>query len=380
MSRVTFERSADDDFHAVFTDTEVSALIAANIHKFPHGLRIRGKPVLPLTDGEAVAVTGEISLSCELDKGVYRVIVLGPDMTRVMGFINAVIGSDRSTNELHYFDTVPSGLEQPPFPGQTDLEIRALEVARASPSLVFDQSQFVTLKRYENVFGETASRIFESVKFFQNNREWYEKNGVPYQLGMMFSGVAGAGKSSCIKAIAHGTDRHVVSVSFNNLKTVEQLKNLFFKEELMLKDRAPVNVPIHRRLYVLEEIDTGSALLRRRLGDEEPCTVPGQLTLGDFLTVLDGARETPGRMLVMTSNHPEILDPALLRPGRVDLRATFDYADEGLVQEMHSSFFGTPLKMSGPLKSHSPAAVSQMMMSKVHDSSFDLATALQQSP
>ena len=43
-----------------------------------------------------------------------------------------------------------------------------------------------------------------------------------------------------------------------------------------------------------------------------------ELNLTGLLNVLDGVVDTPGRMLVMTSNHPEMLDPALIRPGRID--------------------------------------------------------------
>jgi len=43
-----------------------------------------------------------------------------------------------------------------------------------------------------------------------------------------------------------------------------------------------------------------------------------ELNLSGLLNVLDGVVDTPGRMLVMTSNHPEMLDPALIRPGRID--------------------------------------------------------------
>ncbi len=43
-----------------------------------------------------------------------------------------------------------------------------------------------------------------------------------------------------------------------------------------------------------------------------------ELNLSGILNVLDGVVDTPGRMLVMTSNHPEMLDPALIRPGRID--------------------------------------------------------------
>jgi len=57
-----------------------------------------------------------------------------------------------------------------------------------------------------------------------------------------------------------------------------------------------------------------------RLQVADPWAVPhpDALNLSGLLNVLDGVVETPGRMLVMTSNHPEALDPALLRPGRID--------------------------------------------------------------
>jgi hypothetical protein len=45
---------------------------------------------------------------------------------------------------------------------------------------------------------------------------------------------------------------------------------------------------------------------------------PDQLSLSGVLNVLDGVVDTPGRIVIMTTNHPEILDPALIRPCRVD--------------------------------------------------------------
>ena len=43
-----------------------------------------------------------------------------------------------------------------------------------------------------------------------------------------------------------------------------------------------------------------------------------KLNLSGILNVLDGVVETPGRIVIMTTNHPELLDPALIRPGRID--------------------------------------------------------------
>jgi chaperone BCS1 len=42
------------------------------------------------------------------------------------------------------------------------------------------------------------------------------------------------------------------------------------------------------------------------------------LNLMGLLNVLDGVVDTPGRIVIMTTNHPEVLDPALIRPGRID--------------------------------------------------------------
>ena len=50
-----------------------------------------------------------------------------------------------------------------------------------------------------------------------------------------------------------------------------------------------------------------------------------ELNLSGLLNVLDGVVDTPGRMLVMTSNHPEMLDPALIRPGRIDKQLLLSY-------------------------------------------------------
>ncbi len=61
--------------------------------------------------------------------------------------------------------------------------------------------------------------------------------------------------------------------------------------------------------------------------------------LSGFFNVLDGVVDTPGRMLVMTTNHPEILDPALIRPGRIDKKLLLSYYRyEDLVQMLEHYF------------------------------------------
>ena len=64
-----------------------------------------------------------------------------------------------------------------------------------------------------------------------------------------------------------------------------------------------------------------------------------KLNLSGLLNVLDGVVDTPERIVVMTTNHPEILDPALIRPGRIDQRILLGYMKWHNVVDMINHYF-----------------------------------------
>jgi len=64
-----------------------------------------------------------------------------------------------------------------------------------------------------------------------------------------------------------------------------------------------------------------------------------RLNLSGILNVLDGVVDTPNRLLVMTTNHPEKLDPALIRPGRVDKKFHLTYLVGGQAERMTAITF-----------------------------------------
>merc|ERR1712154_539392 len=92
--------------------------------------------------------------------------------------------------------------------------------------------------------------IVKRIDFFTNNKAWYKKRGIPYTMGFMFYGDPGCGKTSTIKAIANHTQRHIVSVPLNKIKTAKELLNVFYNVKMNYKD-----IPLNQRLYVLEDID-----------------------------------------------------------------------------------------------------------------------------
>ena len=71
--------------------------------------------------------------------------------------------------------------------------------------------------------------------------------------------------------------------------------------------------------------------------------VKDQLNLSGLLNVLDGVVDTPGRILIMTTNHPEVLDPALIRPGRIDKRLILGYMHSDDVVQMLNHYYQTNL-------------------------------------
>ncbi|KAJ3352319.1 hypothetical protein GGF32_003807 [Allomyces javanicus] len=179
---------------------------------------------------------------------------------------------------------------------------RLFELQNMPKQLTYTCRKFVSNKSFDNLFGEDIDLVRKRVERFTCNKAWYTSKGVPYQLGILMSGSPGTGKTSCIRAIANYTGRHIVNVNFSQIQTVTQLKNLFFSETLDSirgsdHDIVPIIVPVEKRLYVIEEIDALGDIVYARKNTEPVKVLPEELTLGEILQVLDGNMETPGRIL-----------------------------------------------------------------------------------
>jgi Cdc6-like AAA superfamily ATPase len=256
-------------------------------------------------------------------------------------------------NQIFFFDHKHKDTQPPQAPhsgasGDELLNYKVMRINTAPKTLNFTMTPFVSNKQFSNIFGAEIREIEQRVRFFLENRAWYDAKGIPYQLGILLSGKPGTGKTSCIRAIANITRRHIVNVNFANVTTATQLKALFYNDKLQVyNDNSMANtvayhIPVPQRLYVLEEIDAIGDVVKQRTSDAPvEKTVADELTLMEILTVMDGTIETPGRILIMTSNHPETLDAALIRPGRIDVHVTFDYAPRDLLAEMYNSYLGS---------------------------------------
>ena len=82
------------------------------------------------------------------------------------------------------------------------------------------------------------------------------------------------------------------------------------------------------------------------------------MTLSGLLNAIDGVAAQEGRLLVMTTNHRERLDEALLRPGRVDVQLRLERASRAAAGQLFDQFFGHASMSSGPSASSGDDAAS----------------------
>jgi DNA polymerase III delta prime subunit len=241
--------------------------------------------------------------------------------------------------------------------------------------------KFQTNRKFSNLFGPEIDVVKKRVGFFIKNKKWYDEKGIPYTIGLLLSGQAGAGKTSTVKCLANETNRHVININLNNDITKTQFENLFFNEVISVLNTSTgqtekYSIPLDQRIYVLEDIDCQSDLVMERSlknpvkvkNEQQEQQTPTALTsiktnpnkpdtynnnptpigsekldLSFLLNILDGVLEIPGRIVIMTSNYIDTLDHALIRPGRIDIIANFKKCVNTTLIQMIEFFYDVKL-------------------------------------
>jgi hypothetical protein len=155
---------------------------------------------------------------------------------------------------------------------------------------------------------------------FLASEQWYAERGISWRRGYIFYGPPGGGKSSLIKALAGhwALPLYILNLGDPDL-TDATLSGLINS--------------LRHCIIVLEDVDT--VLPGREVAGD---TQRG-LTYSGVLNAIDGVSSGHGTLLIMTANHPECLDPALIRPGRVDVRVLIDNPSGPLVKEIFNRFY-----------------------------------------
>ena len=103
-------------------------------------------------------------------------------------------------------------------------------------------------------------------------------------------------------------------------------------------------------------------------------TKDDKITLSFILNIIDGIRETPGRILIITSNNYNSLDPALIRPGRIDMTLEMKNASKNVIKEMYYHYYNDliPHELDVKLKNYvlSPAKIVNMRLENREKADF----------
>lgn len=161
-------------------------------------------------------------------------------------------------------------------------------------------------------------QIVNSVKAFCNSEKWYKEHCIPYHYGIMLHGNPGTGKSSVVQAIINLMDCDVFYIPSDKLSD-SVVENGWLR--YASRDRM--------RVVIIEDLDTGSFIMDRSK-ETDPNSFRNRpiATIGTFLNMIDGFANHEKVIYIFTTNHLEKLDPAIIRPGRIDLLVEIGYVTD----------------------------------------------------
>lgn len=147
--------------------------------------------------------------------------------------------------------------------------------------------------------------ITSKLDWFMNNREWYQKRFLDYKLNILLEGPPGTGKSYLIKAIANYLERDMY------LLNVHKSDDAF--------NDATRAIPSNG-LGIIEDFDDNHSMLKRTDSDGEAVVRKSSgIKLSTMLNYLQGVNSSNGSVTMLSTNHIELLDPAIYRESRIDL-------------------------------------------------------------
>tara|TARA_B100001121_G_C18688109_1_gene621690 strand:+ start:766 stop:2205 length:1440 start_codon:yes stop_codon:yes gene_type:complete len=216
-----------------------------------------------------------------------------------------------------------------------------------------EPSDFESTANFQNSYLPNYDEIINKINFFLNNKDWYDRKGIPYNLGIILYGEPGCGKTRFIKQLMNHTGRHGIDIKLNNKFCFNTLKRIIHNENITDE----FIIPQEKRIIIFEDIDAMCNILKdrdlieseKKQASENTQNVTSEKknnkntknndnnvildadiknklnnnNLSFFLNIIDGLNECSGRIIVMTTNKIDYLDKAIIRPGRIDIKINF---------------------------------------------------------
>ncbi|CAA7261969.1 unnamed protein product [Cyclocybe aegerita] len=184
--------------------------------------------------------------------------------------------------------------------------------------------------------------LLEDARDFLASKQWYDSRGIPFRRGYLLYGAPGSGKSSLIHSIAGELKLNVYVMSLSGVgldddALRELVSSLPTRCILLMED---IDVALSNPFNRDPKKKDGKSSPSTTTSMPAPPALPrSRVTLSGLLNALDGIAAAEGRLLFATTNKYDALDPALCRPGRMDLHIEFKLASRYQAAQFFKYFF-----------------------------------------
>jgi hypothetical protein len=199
------------------------------------------------------------------------------------------------------------------------------------------------------VKGTVIADLFADLEEFISREADYVRRAIPYHRAYLLQGPPGTGKTSAVKAVTNALGLDLWYAQLSGIDKDAKLSDVFGDVR-------------SRGVLLLEDIDSLPAAIDRTDDDK----AEGDISTSGLLNALDGVATPHGLISIMTTNHPEHLDPALMRPGRIDRVFCFEHPDLETMQRHFQFFYGRPTSVKFST-GRSSAALSEIFKRHMDD-------------
>lgn len=253
----------------------------------------------------------------------------------------------------------------------------------------FTGTEMTIKKTYSNVYlpSQLIGGIKKDIKKFRSNEAFYDDNGIPYKRGYLFYGPPGTGKTSTVYAIARENNM--------NLYKLDLLSDVKARRQGITLKIITQKIP-PGSVVLIEEVDTQvyndrvrsnktdkkdqqepdgndqqepektNTLKKEQPKKEQPTEehekTINKLPMSELMEVLDGYDTLHGCIVILTTNHKEYLDAALIRPGRVDMHYHFGNLESVDIKTTIKRFSGFDMEVHSDLTLTSSTLINQILL------------------
>lgn len=145
------------------------------------------------------------------------------------------------------------------------------DTSNATQTQVFTRYKLSDEKTFDSLFFQQKKSLLTLIDHFMSKSGRYSIKGYPHKLGLLLHGPPGTGKTSLLKALANYTGRSVINIPLSRISTNAELMSLFYNEKRVIdSEHCPVKLGFKDAIFVMEDVDAASKVVKRREGTRLP--------------------------------------------------------------------------------------------------------------